>query len=189
MFKVAVVVGSLRKESMNLKLGKALARLGQGQFQASFVDIADLPLFNQDLESNIPAPVAKLKSEIEAADAVLFVTPEYNRSVPGVLKNAIDWASRPYGKSSWDGKVAAIAGASPGAVGAAVSQNHLRSIVAGFLNMKLLGQPEVYFQFKEGALTEDGTVADDNTRKFLQGFVDRFAEWCENHIVEKSEAA
>src|SRR5690606_38399591 len=99
MFKVAIVVGSLRKDSMNLKLGKALAALGQGKFQSSFVDIADLPLFNQDLEANPPAAVTKFKSEIEAADAVLFVTPEYNRSVPGVLKNAIDWGSRPYGKS------------------------------------------------------------------------------------------
>lgn len=189
MFKVAIVVGSIRKESMNLKLAKALAKLGQGEFQASFVSISDLPLFNQDLESNLPAPVTKFKSEIEAADAVLFVTPEYNRSVPGVLKNAIDWGSRPYGKSSWAGKVAAIAGASPGAVGAAVSQNHLRSIVGGFLDMKLLGQPEVYFQFKEGSIAEDGTIADDNTRKFLQGFVDRFTAWAETHTAEKAKAA
>ncbi|MDB5491494.1 MAG: putative NADPH-dependent reductase [Micavibrio sp.] len=189
MFKVAIVVGSIRKESMNLKLGKALAKLGQGNFQASFVGIADLPLFNQDLEGSAPAAVTKFKSEIEAADAVLFVTPEYNRSVPGVLKNAIDWGSRPYGKSSWDGKVAAIAGASPGAVGAAVSQNHLRSIVGGFLNMKLLGQPEVYFQFKEGAIADDGTIADDNTRKFLQGFVDRFTAWTETHTAQNAKAA
>lgn len=189
MFKVAIVVGSIRKESMNLKLGKALAKLGQPKFQASFVSISDLPLFNQDLEASPLAAVTKFKNEIEAADAVLFVTPEYNRSVPGVLKNAIDWGSRPYGKSSWAGKVAAIAGASPGAVGAAVSQNHLRSIVGGFLDMKLLGQPEIYFQFKEGAISEDGTIADDNTKKFLQGFVDRFSIWAEAHTAQNAKAA
>ncbi|HEY8189773.1 MAG TPA: NAD(P)H-dependent oxidoreductase [Micavibrio sp.] len=189
MFKVAVIVGSLRKDSMNLKLGKALGKLGQSKFQTSFLRIDDLPLFNQDLESALPASVVRLKNEIESADAVLFVTPEYNRSVPGVLKNAIDWASRPYGKNSWAGKPAAIAGASPGAVGAAVAQNHLRSIAGGFLDMKLMGQPELYLNFKDGAISEDGAVADEGTRKFLQSYADRFAGWIEAHSAKQAKAA
>ena len=102
-FKVAVIVGSLRKDSMNLKLAKAVSKLGAGKFDTQFVQIGDLPLFSQDLEANVPAPVTRVKKEIEAADAVLFVTPEYNRGMPGPLKNAIDWASRPYGKNSFAG--------------------------------------------------------------------------------------
>lgn len=189
MYNVAIIVGSLRRDSSNLKLAKALAKLGQSKFQASFIRIDDLPLFNQDIESPMPAPVARIKGEIEAADAVLFVTPEYNRSVPGVLKNAIDWASRPYGKSSFSGKPAAIAGTSPGAIGAAVAQNHLRSIVSGFLDMKLMGQPELYLTFKENMIDADGTVADDNTRKFLQTYADRLAAWIETHAAAKAKAA
>lgn len=189
MTKIAVVVGSLRKESFNLKLARALEKLSAGKLEFSFVKIGDLPLFNQDLESNVPAPVITLKQEIESADGVLFVTPEYNRSIPGVLKNAIDWASRPYGKSSWAGKPAAICGTSPGAVGAAVAQNHLRSICAGFLDMKLMGQPEVYFSFKEGIIDETSNVTDEKTKVFLQGFVDKFAVWVDSNGQAQKRAA
>lgn len=189
MTKIAVVVGSLRKESFNLKLARALEKLAAGKLEFSFVQIGDLPLFNQDLESNVPAPVTMLKKEIESADGVLFVSPEYNRSIPGVLKNAIDWASRPYGKSSWAGKPAAICGTSPGAVGTAVAQSHLRSICAGFLDMKLMGQPEVYFSFKDGIIDSAGNVADESTKAFLQGFVDKLAAWVDANAQVQKRAA
>jgi chromate reductase, NAD(P)H dehydrogenase (quinone) len=185
--KVAIIVGSLRKESFNLKLAKALAKLGAARFDAQFVQIGDLPLFSQDLENPMPAPVARLKKEIEGADAVLFVTPEYNRGMPGPLKNAVDWASRPYGKNSFDGKPAALCGASPGAIGSACAQHNLRPTL-GYLNVILLGQPEVYFQFKEGIIDADGNISSDDTRKFLQGFVDKFAAWIERHGGARTKA-
>ena len=117
-FKVAVVVGSNRRESINRKLAQAIARLADGSFVANFVQIDDLPLYNQDLEAELPKSVARLKAELAAADGLLFVTPEHNRSIPAVLKNAIDWGARPYGRNSWAGKPAAITGTSPGAIGA-----------------------------------------------------------------------
>lgn len=174
--KVAIIVGSLRKDSMNLKLGKALANLGQSNFEAQFLNIGDLPLFSQDLEANVPTPVTRFKSEIEAADAVLFVTPEYNRGIPGPLKNAIDWASRPYGKNSFAGKPAAICGTSPGAIGTACAQQQLRPVL-GYLDTILMGAPELYLQFKDGMIDADGNIANDDTRKFLQGFADKFSAW------------
>jgi chromate reductase len=180
-FNVAVIVGSLRKDSNNLKLGKALAKLGAGKFRTSMIQIGDLPLFNEDLEKDMPAPVARMKKEIESADAVLFVTPEYNRSMPGVLKNAIDWASRPYGKNSFAGKPAAICGTSPGAIGTACSQHNLRPALA-YLDMILMGQPELYLQFKEGLIDADGNITNEGTQKFLQGFVDKFSGWSARHI-------
>lgn len=189
MANIAIIVGSIRKDSSNLKLAKAVEKLGAGKFTATHVRIDDLPLFNQDLEANPPEAVTRLKKEIEGADAVLFVTPEYNRSVPGVLKNAIDWASRPYGKSSFPGKPAAIIGTSPGAIGAAVAQNHLRSIVGGFLDMQLMGQPELYLTFKEGMIDAEGAVSNPDTQKFLQGFVDKFAAWVSTHSAAKKQAA
>jgi chromate reductase len=185
MLKIAVVVGSLRKDSMNKKLAQALGKLAAGKMEFQFIEIGDLPLFNQDLEASVPASVTKFKTEIESADGVLFVTPEYNRSIPGVLKNAIDWGSRPYGKSSWSAKPAAICGTSPGAIGTAVAQAHLRSITAGFLNMPTMGQPEMYFQWKDGLIDADGTVTNDDTKKFLQGFVDKFAA----HVAANAAAA
>jgi len=178
--KVAVIVGSLRKDSMNLKLAKALAKLGQSHFDMKFVQIGDLPLFSQDLENPMPPQVARLKKEIEEADGVIFVTPEYNRGMPGPLKNAIDWASRPYGKNSFARKPAALCGASPGAIGTACSQHNLRPTL-DYLDVVLMGQPEVYFQFKEGAIDAEGTIASDETKKFLQKFVDTFAAWIGQH--------
>lgn len=175
MTNIAIIVGSIRKDSSNLKLAKAFEKLGAGKFTVTHVRIDDLPLFNQDLESNVPASVVRLKKEIEGADGVLFITPEYNRSIPGVLKNAIDWASRPYGSNSFGGKPAAVAGTSPGAIGTAVAQAHLRSILAGFLDMPLMGQPELYLAFKDGLIDAEGTISNPDTQKFLQGFVDKFA--------------
>lgn len=189
MQNIAVIVGSLRKDSYNKTLAKALEKLAAGKMKFTHVEIGDLPLFNQDLESSLPAPVARMKKEIETADAVLLVTPEYNRSIPGVLKNAIDWGSRPYGKSSFAGKPAAIAGASPGAIGAAVAQNHLRSVTAGFLDMPTMGQPELYLAWKDGVIAADGSVNDEGTKKFLQGFVDKFALWVDTHAQASKKAA
>lgn len=193
MSKIAVIVGSLRKESYNKKLGLALEKLAQertgGKMEFVFVNIGDVPLFNQDLEANVPASVTKMKNEIESADGVLFITPEYNRSIPGVLKNAIDWASRPYGKSSFAGKPAAICGTSPGAIGTAVAQNHLRAITGGFLDMPTMGQPEMYIAYKDENFDADNNVVNEGTKKFLQGFIDKFAGWVDLHASAKKQMA
>lgn len=189
MSKIAVIVGSLRKDSYNKKLGKALEKLAAGQMEFVFVDIGSLPLFNQDLEASVPVSVTKLKSDVESADGVLFITPEYNRSIPGVLKNAIDWGSRPYGKSSWAGKPAAICGTSPGAIGTAVAQNHLRAITGGFLDMPTMGQPEMYIGYKDEYFDADNNVVNEGTKKFLQGFIDKFAGWVELHSAARKKMA
>lgn len=180
-FKVAIIVGSLRKDSINLKLGKALAKLGQDKFEAQFLNIADLPLYNQDLEENFPAQATRLKNEILNADAVLFITPEYNRGIPAPLKNALDWASRPYGKNAFAGKPAALCGASPGAIGSACAQQQLKPVLS-YLDVLLMGQPEIYLTFKEGLIDAEGNVSNDDTKKFLQGFVDKFSAWVERQI-------
>ena len=178
--KVIAIVGSLRKDSHNLKLAKALAKLGSDHLEMAFANIADLPLFSEDLEAALPTPISRLKKEIEAADAVLFVSPEYNRATPGVLKNAIDWASRPYGKNSFASKPAAICGISVGAIGTACAQNNLKHTLS-YLDVALMGQPEVYLQFKDGLIDYDGNVNDDSMKKFLQGFVNKFVEWIEKN--------
>jgi len=169
---VAVVVGSTRRSSINRKLARALAKLGDGGLQANFVQIGDLPMYNQDMESPLPAGVARFKTEIEQAEALLFVTPEHNRSIPAVLKNAIDWGARPYGRNSWAGKVAAIIGASPGALGTAVAQQHLRQVL-GNLGALVIGG-EAYVAFKTDLIDDADVITDAGTRKFLQSFVDRF---------------
>ena len=140
-YQIAVVVGSLRKDSFNRKLASALVKLAPAEFSFKQLEIGDLPLYNQDNDANQPAPVLRLKAEIGASAGVIFVTPEYNRSIPGVLKNALDNASRPYGSSAWAGKPSGVLGASPGAVGTAVAQQHLRTILA-YLDVPTLGQPE-----------------------------------------------
>ena len=172
-FKVAVIVGSNRRESVNRRLAQALTRLGADKFAFSFVQIDDLPLYNQDLESELPKTVGRFKSEIAAADGLLFVTPEHNRSIPTVLKNAIDWGARPYGQNSWNGKPAAITGTSPGAIGTAIAQQHLRQVL-GDLGVLVMGG-EAYVGFKPGLIDADGAITDESTRKFLAGFVDQFA--------------
>jgi chromate reductase len=171
--KLALIVGSNRRESINRKLAQALAGLGAPGAKFQFIQIDDLPLYNQDNEGNLPASVARFKSEVAAADGIIFVTPEHSRSVPAVLKNAIDWGARPWGQNSWTGKLAAVTGTSPGTIGTALAQQHLRQIL-GAQGVLLMGG-ETYITFKPGLIAEDGTVTDESTRGFLKGFVDQFA--------------
>jgi chromate reductase len=177
---ILVVVGSLRRDSVNRKLANAVTKLAPPDHSFTFARIDDLPPYNQDEETNPPEPVKRLKREIGAARGVLFVTPEYNRSVPGVLKNAIDHASRPYGQSAWAGKPAAVIGASIGTIGSAIAQQHLRNSLA-YLDMPTLGQPEVFIHVTEGFFDAQGGVASEGSRKFLQGFVDKFLDWVRKH--------
>jgi len=174
--KVAVFVGSLRKESINRCLAQALERLGEDRLSFQYVGIGDLPLYNQDFDDDYPAAATALKEQVRGADAVLFVTPEYNRSVPGVLKNALDLGSRPYGDSAFAGLPAAVIGASPGAIGTALAQQHLRNILS-YLDMAVLPQPEAFIQFKDGLIEADGRITRPETREFLEDFLDRFVAW------------
>jgi len=171
---VAIVVGSNRRDSINRKLAQALAKLGADRFDASILRIDDLPMFNQDSEGNLPPEVVRYKEELSRTDGVLIVTPEHDRSIPAVLKNAIDWGARPYGKNSWAGKPAFITGTSPGAIGSAIAQQHLRSVMVS-LGTVLLGG-EAYITFKPNLVDADGHIGDESTRKFLEGFIDRFAD-------------
>ena len=171
--QIAVIVGSNRRESINRKLAHALIRLGAGKFDGKIVRIDDLPIYNQDNEGNLPAEVVRFKDEVAKADGVLIVTPEHNRSVPTALKNAIDWGARPFGKSVWPGKPGFITGTSPGAIGTALVQANLRTVMLG-LGMTLLGG-ESYVTFKPNLIDDHGKVTDEGTQKFLQDFVDRFA--------------
>ena len=178
-YQIAVVVGSLRKDSFNRKLASAIVRLAPSEFSFKQLQISDLPLYNQDDEAS-PAPsVVRLKGEIAAAQGVLFVTPEYNRSMPGVLKNAIDHASRPYGKSAWAGKPAGVIGASVGAIGTAMAQQHLRNVLA-YLDMPTLAQPEAFIHAKDGLFDESGNIG-EASRKFLQGWMDKYVAWVKQH--------
>jgi chromate reductase len=170
---IAVLVGSLRRESINAAYARGLEKLAAGQFAFDFVDM-DLPLYNNDLWANPPAKVLALKDTIKSVRGVLIVTPEYNRSLPAVTKNAIDWASRPYGESAWAGKAVAITGASPGSQGTAVAQSQLRGIMT-ILGTHVLSDPEVYISYKPELFAADGTVINDGTAKFLKGFLDAFA--------------
>jgi chromate reductase, NAD(P)H dehydrogenase (quinone) len=174
--QIGYVVGSLRKDSINRKLATALVKLGPPDFNFKELRIGDLPLYNQDDDRNQAPEVQRLKSELRAVDAVMFVIPEYNRSIPGVLKNALDHASRPYGQSAWAGKPAGIIGASVGAVGTAVAQAHLRGIL-GYLDMPALGHPEAYIQVKDGFFDEAGNITSADSRKFLHGWMDKYAAW------------
>lgn len=178
-YQIAVVAGSLRKDSFNRKLANAITKLAPAEFSFKQVKIDDLPLYNQDEDARPAASVARLKSEIEAAQGVIFVTPEYNRSIPGVLKNAIDHASRPYGQSVWAGKPAGVLGVSVGAIGTAMAQQHLRNILA-YLDVPTLGQPEAFIQAKDGLFDADGNIGADS-KKFLQGWVDRYVAWVGEH--------
>jgi chromate reductase, NAD(P)H dehydrogenase (quinone) len=171
--KLGVIVGSNRRDSINRRLAQALVKLGGGAFDAKVLQIDDLPMYNQDHEQPLPAPVARFKSEVEAADALLFATPEHSRSIPAVLKNAIDWGARPYGKSSWRDKPAAIIGTSGGAISTAIVQQHLRAVL-GNLGLQVMGG-EAYIQFKPDLIDAEGKVADENVRGFLKAFIDRFA--------------
>jgi chromate reductase, NAD(P)H dehydrogenase (quinone) len=174
--QIGYVVGSLRKDSLNRKLATALIKLAPPDFSFKELRIGDLPLYNQDDDRAQAPEVQRLKSELRAVDAVMFVTPEYNRSVPGVLKNALDHASRPHGQNAWGGKPAGIVGMSIGAIGTAVSQLHLRTILA-YLDMPTLGQPEVYLQNKEGFFDDVGNIANGDTKKFLHAWMDKYVAW------------
>lgn len=174
---IAVFVGSLRRESVNRQYAHALEKLAAGRLTFRHIEIGDLPLYNDDLwqDGVGPAPVMRMKQQVDAATGVLIVTPEYNRAVPGVLVNAFDWCSRPYGKSSLRGKPAACTGTSPGASGTAAAQTHLKAQMDA-LGLIALGQPEVYLQWKPELFGADGTCQNDDSRTFLQGFVDAFAD-------------
>lgn len=185
--QIAVIVGSNRRDSINRKLAQAFAKLGADRFDAHIVRIDDLPLYNQDSEASLPAEVTRFKNELAAADGVLIVTPEHNRSIPTVLKNAVDWGARPYGKNSWAGKPAFITGTSPGAIGSALAQQHLRNILVS-LGVFLLGG-EAYVTFKPNLIDEHGNIGDDSTKAFLQGFADRFATLVERLSVKERAAA
>ncbi|MFL6717174.1 MAG: NADPH-dependent FMN reductase [Burkholderiaceae bacterium] len=181
-YEIAVVVGSLRKDSINRRLANALATLAPPEFAFTQVEIGDLPLYNQDDDASQAESVQRLKTQIQAAQGVLFVTPEYNRSVPGVLKNAIDHASRPYGKSAWAGKPGGVIGISIGAIGTATAQQHLRNILA-YLDVPTLGQPEAFIQLKDGLFDDAGGFANPDTKKFLQGWMDRYVAWVKKHAA------
>lgn len=176
--KIAVIVGSLSKESLNRKTALALAALAPASLALEIVEIGQLPLYNQDLDSDPPAAWTAFRDRIRSYDGVLFVTPEYNRSVPPALKNAVDIGSRPYGHSVWDGKPAAVATVSPGAIGGFGANHHLRQSLV-FLNMPILQQPEAYFGGAGTYFDEAGALANEGTRKVMQAFIDAFAKWVE----------
>ena len=177
MVKVAVIVGSLRRKSINRNLALALKKLGRGYgLDLSLVGLADLPHYNQDLWADPPAAVTRLKRDVEAADAVIFVSPEYNRAPPGLVKDAVDWASRPYGKNSWAGKPAAVIGATTGKVGTAVAQSHLRATLL-VLDLAVMGQPEAYIQLPADSIDAHHTVTDEAIRAFLEKWLAAFADW------------
>ena len=180
-YQIAVVVGSLRKDSINRKLANAIAKLAPPDFSFKHVQIGDLPLYNQDDDASPAESVKRLKGEITASQGLLFVTAEYNRSIPGVLKNAIDHASRPYGQSAWAGKPAGVIGVSIGATGTSMAQQHLRNILA-YLDVPTLGQPEIFIQAKEGSFDEAGNIGADS-RKFLQKWMDRYVAWVKKHAA------
>lgn len=178
-YQIAVIVGSLRKDSFNRKLANALVELAPAEFSFKQLEIGDLPLYNQDDDDHPAEAVKRLKAEIVAAHAVLFVTPEYNRSIPGVLKNALDHASRPYGESVWAGKPAGVFGISVGATGTALAQQHLRNILA-YLDMPTLGQPEAFIQMRDDLFDGAGHIG-SSRRELLQNWMDQFVAWVKQH--------
>jgi len=178
-YQVAVLVGSLRKESVNRKAAKALARLAPSNLKFRFLEIGDLAYFNEDLDAGeTPAEWLRFREELSASDAVLFVTPEYNRSVPAVLKNAIDVGSRPYGESSWAKKPAAVVTVSPSGIGGFGANHHLRQSLV-FLDMPVLQQPEAYIGGGWDMFDEQGEIKRDDTRAFFKSIIDAFGDWIE----------
>lgn len=180
--KVAVLVGSLRKDSYNRKMAHALTRLAPPSLALEIVEIGELPMFNQDQEQSPPPALTAFKSRIKASDAVLFVTPEYNRSVPGVLKNAIDCGSRPSGQSAWNGKPGAIVSVSIGAIGGFGANHHLRQSMV-FLNVPMMCQPEGYIGNAATLFDAAGNISQDETRKFLERYMQAFADWVGRHVA------
>jgi chromate reductase, NAD(P)H dehydrogenase (quinone) len=178
-YQIGVIIGSLRKDSFNRKLANAIVKLAPPEFSFTQLKIDDLPLYNQDDDANQAGSVKRLKSEIRSAHGILFVTPEYNRSIPGVLKNAIDNASRPYGQNAFAGKPAGVIGASIGAVGTALAQQHLRNVLA-YLDVPALAQPEAFIHVKDGLFDEAGNIGPDS-KQFLQNWMDRYVAWVKKH--------
>lgn len=174
-YGIAVFVGSLRKDSLNRKLAGGLTGLAPPEFSFEFIRIGDLPLYSQD-DDDHPAPaVVTMKDAVRAADGLLFVSPEYNRSIPGVLKNALDHGSRPQGKSVWTGKPAGIIGISTGAIGTAMAQQHLRNVLS-YLDVAVMRQPEAYLQMREGMFDPDGNVG-AGSRAYLKNWMDQYVLW------------
>jgi chromate reductase, NAD(P)H dehydrogenase (quinone) len=177
---VAVLVGSLRNGSYNRMAAKALASLASANLKLEILEIGHLPLYNQDADGAPPPEWVAFRNKVKAADAVLFVTPEYNRSVPGVLKNAIDVGSRPYGQSVWDGKPGAVMSVSPGAIGGFGANHHLRQSMV-FLNVPMMQMPEAYVGGAAKLFDADGNLANEDTKKFFKAFMDAFAAWVDTH--------
>ena len=173
MYKVGYLIGSLAKRSINRKLAKAMIELAPEGLEFSEIPFRDLPLYSYDYDDDYPQVARDLKAAIKASDAILFVTPEYNRSIPGGLKNAIDWASRPYGTNSFTRKPSAVIGTSPGAIGTAIAQQSLRSVLS-FCNAPQMNAPEAYIQFTEGMITDEGEVTVASTEEFLRNYMAEF---------------
>ena len=180
MKKIAIIVGSLRKESFNRKMAKALIELAPESLNLEIIEIGILPLYDQDLEDNLPNAWTEFRGRLMKFDGFLFVTPEYNRSVPGVLKNAIDVGSRPYGKSVWDGKPGAVMSVSPGAIGGFGANHHLRQSLV-FLNVPAMQQPEAYIGNAADLFDESGNFSNDSIKEFATTYLSAFAAWVENN--------
>lgn len=181
-YKVGYFIGSLARESINRKLAGALIRLAPENLAFTEISFGELPLYSYDYDADYPPVARAFKDAIAAVDAVLFVTPEYNRSIPGGLKNAIDWASRPYGTNSFTHKPSAVIGASPGAIGTAVAQQSLRSVL-GFCNSPQMNAPEAYIQFKPGLIDDNGEVTVESTRDFLRDYMAEFHDHIERVLT------
>lgn len=179
-YRIAVVIGSLRRDSFNRQLANGVLKLAPPELTFEELKIDDLPLYNQDDDDDQAESVKRLKENIAASQGLLFFTPEYNRSVPGVLKNALDHASRPYGRNAWAGKPAGVMGASIGSIGTAVAQQHLRNSLA-YLDVPTMGQPEAFIQVTEGLFEKDGSIGPDS-REFLEGWMNRYFGWVRAHV-------
>jgi chromate reductase len=175
---VGYLVGSLATRSINRKLAQALIRLSPEGLEFTEISFRDLPLYSYDYDDDFPPVARRFKEAITASDAVLFVTPEYNRSIPGGLKNAIDWGSRPYGSNAFTRKPSAVIGASPGSIGTALAQQSLKSVLC-YCNSPLMNAPEAYIQFKEGMITDDGEVTIPSTKEFLRNYMAEFHRFIE----------
>ena len=178
---VAVIVGSLRRDSINRKVANALAELAPTPLKLNLIDIAHLPIYNQDVEENPPVEWTEFRERIRVADAILFVTPEHNRSVPAALKNAVDVGSRPHGKNAWSGKPGAVVSASPGAIGGFGANHHLRQSLV-FLNVPAMAQPEAYIGGADKLFDANGNLVNDGTRTFLRSFMQAYDAWITANI-------
>lgn len=179
-YQIGVIVGSLRKDSFNRNLATAIVKMAPPAFSFSQVQIGDLPLYNQDDDEHPSEPVIRMRDEIGAARGLLIVTPEYNRSIPGVLKNALDHGSRPPGRNIWGGKPAGILGVSPGNSGTAMAQQHLRNILS-YLDVPMMRQPEAYLQMRDGLFDNVGTIG-PASRQYLQNWMDHYCAWVRKHV-------